>query len=210
MATATEEHHSTQELEAELEEVRAELRAKRVRNSGWHLLALFAFVIGAAALVAVTLGANDKQIAVSAMHKQMNSQLNGNGAGVMGAGSGMMGAGPAATSSKPAAGPADQVKAQLGDYWVKPSTTSVPAGKVTFTATNVGQVPHELMIERAPIKMDAPGQPNEDAAQGMIEDMDPGQSGSMTLNLQPGSYMLFCNVPGHFMMGQHTMFKVTG
>ena len=46
--------------------------------------------------------------------------------------------------------------------------------------------------------------------QGMIDDMGPGQSGHMTLNLKAGTYMLFCNVPGHYAMGQHTMFKVTG
>jgi uncharacterized cupredoxin-like copper-binding protein len=32
----------------------------------------------------------------------------------------------------------------------------------------------------------------------------------MTVNLKPGMYELFCNVPGHYAMGQHTMFKVTG
>ena len=118
--------------------------------------------------------------------------------------------GTGAASSQATAGPAQQVSAKLGDYTVTPNMTSVPAGNVTFNATNVGQVPHELMIERMPIKMDAPNQPNEDAAQGMIDDMGPGESGSMTLNLKPGNYMLFCNVPGHYAMGQHTMFKVTG
>jgi uncharacterized cupredoxin-like copper-binding protein len=207
MTTASEEHthHTTDQLEAELEEVRAELEAKSRSNSGWHLLALFAFVIAAAAFVAVVLGANDKQSAVSGMHNQMNSaQMNGVNGGAM------MGSGQGAATSQPSAGPAHVVNADLGDYWVKPSETSVPAGNVTFNATNVGQVPHELMIERMPIKMDAPGQPNEDAAQGMIDDMNPGESGSMTLNLKPGSYELFCNVPGHYGMGQHTMFKVTG
>jgi uncharacterized cupredoxin-like copper-binding protein len=204
MTTATEEHkhHTTEELEAELEEVRAELQAKRRSSGSWHLLALLAILMGAAALIAVTLGSNDKQGAVSAMHNQMNAAGMNGGA--------MMGSGSGAATSQASAGPAHVVNAQLGDYWVKPSETSVPAGNVTFNATNVGKVPHELMIERMPIKMDAPGQPNEDAAQGMIEDMDPGQSGSMTLDLKPGMYVLFCNAPGHYAQGQHTMFKVTG
>ena len=154
-----------------------------------------------AALIAVTLKLGNSENATSAMHNQMNAQANG---------AGMMGAGSGAASDQSTGAAAEVVKAQLGDYTVTPSTTSVPAGKVTFEATNVGQVPHELMIERMPIKMDAPGQPNEDAAQGMIDDMGPGQSGSMTLNLKPGNYELFCNVPGHYAMGQHTMFKVTG
>jgi uncharacterized cupredoxin-like copper-binding protein len=44
----------------------------------------------------------------------------------------------------------------------------------------------------------------------MIQDMAPGASGKMTLNLRPGMYMLFCNITGHFAAGQHTMLRVTG
>jgi uncharacterized cupredoxin-like copper-binding protein len=197
MMTATKEYepHTTQELEEELEEIRRELDAKRGGNGAVQLAAFFAVLVAIAALIAVAFKLDDSQNATTAMHNQMN-----------GAQAGMMGSG----SGQPASGATQQVSAQLGDYTVRPDVTSVPAGKVTFHATNVGQVPHELMIERMPIKMDAPGQPNEDAAQGMIDDMGPGQSGSMTLNLKPGNYMLFCNVPGHYSMGQHTMFKVTG
>jgi uncharacterized cupredoxin-like copper-binding protein len=36
------------------------------------------------------------------------------------------------------------------------------------------------------------------------------ESGHMTLNLKPGTHELFCNAPGHYAMGQHTMFEVTG
>jgi uncharacterized cupredoxin-like copper-binding protein len=102
-----------------------------------------------------------------------------------------------------------KVSVQLGDFTVKPSAPAVQAGKVTFVARNVGKVEHELMIERMPMKTDGPGQPNEEAAQGMIEDMQPGQSGRMTVKLTPGKYVLFCNVPGHYAAGQHLPFKVT-
>jgi uncharacterized cupredoxin-like copper-binding protein len=57
--------------------------------------------------------------------------------------------------------------------------------------------------------MDGPGRPNEAAAQGMIEDMEPGASGRMTVKLTPGTYILFCNVPGHYAAGQHIRFTVT-
>ena len=74
----------------------------------------------------------------------------------------------------------------------------------------MAKVTHELMVEGMPLKMDAPGRPNEEAAQGMIEDMGPGASGKMTLKLKPGSYALFCNVTGHYAAGQHIGFTVTG
>ena len=32
----------------------------------------------------------------------------------------------------------------------------------------------------------------------------------VTLELKPGSYVLFCNVSGHYAAGQHTPFTVTG
>jgi uncharacterized cupredoxin-like copper-binding protein len=206
MTTLTEhrEDQGTHDLEAELEELRHELEERKRRNSGLWLAALFALLLASAALIAVALGSNDSQNAATSMHNQMS----GSAGGMMGAGS--AGSGAATATSKPAAGPAHVVTSQLGDYWVRPNVTSVPAGNVTFKATNVGKVEHELMVERMPIKMDGPGQPNEEAAQGMIEDMEPGESGQMTLNLKPGMYMLFCNVPGHYALGQHTMLKVTG
>lgn len=100
------------------------------------------------------------------------------------------------------------VYVQLGDYWVAPAVSQVRAGKVTFMARNTGMAPHELMIERAPIKMMGPGRPDEMATQGMIEYMTSGHSGHTTLRLSPGNYLLFCNVPGHYSYGQHIPFTV--
>jgi uncharacterized cupredoxin-like copper-binding protein len=102
------------------------------------------------------------------------------------------------------------VQVELGEMYVKPSVTTVRAGKVKFAARNVGSVEHELMVERMPIRMDAPGMPTEDAALGMIEDMGPMHRGQMTLRLKPGKYELFCNVPGHYAAGQRTTLTVSG
>lgn len=102
------------------------------------------------------------------------------------------------------------VEVELGEMYVRPSVTTVPAGEVRFVARNVGKLEHELMVERMPIMMDGPGMPTEDAAMGMIEDMAPMHRGQMTLPLKPGEYELFCNVPGHYAAGQRTTFQVTG
>jgi uncharacterized cupredoxin-like copper-binding protein len=131
---------------------------------------------------------------------------NGTASGGMMAGGGAQGR---FTSTMVAAGAKGTVYAQLGEYWVAPSVRTVRAGKVTFIATNVGKLPHELMVERMPIRFDSAMHPTEDAAQGMIEDMDAGATGRMTLQLHPGMYMLFCNVTGHYAAGQHTVLKVT-
>jgi uncharacterized cupredoxin-like copper-binding protein len=123
----------------------------------------------------------------------------------------MMGAGGHGkfTATQVAAAKHGTVYVQLGDIWVSPAVPTVKAGKVVFKATNVGNIEHELMVERMPMKFDAPNQPTEEAAQGMIENMQGGASGQMTMHLKPGTYMLFCNVEGHYAAGQHILFKVT-
>jgi uncharacterized cupredoxin-like copper-binding protein len=195
--TNEELEHEMQGLEAELEEIRREVMVKRARNSAVQLAAVVGVVLGLAALGIAAFKLDDTQNPAVSMPNQIGSNM-------------MAGAGAGSAATQSSVGQTSHVTAQLGDYWIRPNVTTVPAGSVTFTATNAGQVPHELMVERMPIKMDAPMQPNEDAAQGMINDMGPGESGHMTLNLKPGMYMLFCNVPGHYAAGQHTTFRVTG
>jgi uncharacterized cupredoxin-like copper-binding protein len=43
---------------------------------------------------------------------------------------------------------------------------------------------------------------------GEVSELEPGKSGSLTLDLKPGNYILFCNVPGHYMAGMWTALKV--
>jgi uncharacterized cupredoxin-like copper-binding protein len=41
-----------------------------------------------------------------------------------------------------------------------------------------------------------------------VEEREPGQSGDLSAELQPGKYVLFCNVPGHFMAGMWAVLTV--
>jgi uncharacterized cupredoxin-like copper-binding protein len=45
---------------------------------------------------------------------------------------------------------------------------------------------------------------------GEVEDLDPGATGSMTLDLGAGHYLVFCNIPGHFAGGMWAVVEVTG
>ena len=199
------EVHHLEEQEAALERRTRSLELGGPLTLVFSLLAL-ALSIGA---FAVALSNDSDGTARSVMPSTMGrtGMTGGHAAGAMMAGGGGQGRFSAATIAAAAKG---KIYVQLGDYWVAPSVATVRARKVTFYATNVGKVPHELMVERMPIKFDSPMHPTEDAALGMIEDMDAGQSGRMTLNLAPGRYMLFCNVTGHYAAGQHTGFRVTG
>jgi uncharacterized cupredoxin-like copper-binding protein len=101
------------------------------------------------------------------------------------------------------------IKTELGEMYVKPATTELKAGKNTFIAHNAGTLPHMLMVEKTPIKMDAPGQPTESAALADTGIIQPGQTKSITVTLKKGVYDLFCNVPGHYAAGQKTTVTVS-
>jgi uncharacterized cupredoxin-like copper-binding protein len=44
---------------------------------------------------------------------------------------------------------------------------------------------------------------------GEVSELDPGASGSLTVALKPGKYLLICNVPGHYAAGMWAPFEVT-
>jgi nitrite reductase (NO-forming) len=113
--------------------------------------------------------------------------------------------GHAPTTVAPAKG---GIATELGEMFVKPAQTEIKAGKVTFIAKNVGHMPHMLMIEKTPLKMDAPGQPTESGALADTGLIQPGQTKSITVSLKKGTYALFCNVPGHYASGQKTTITV--
>lgn len=105
-------------------------------------------------------------------------------------------------------------KATMG---IKLSTVSVPAGEVTFQASNDSKdTEHEMIVAPVP----AGGKPlpfnaaedrvDEEAAGalGEVEELDPGKSGTVTLNLKPGKYVLFCNIAGHYKAGMWTLLTV--
>jgi uncharacterized cupredoxin-like copper-binding protein len=191
---------SPRSMEDEFAELQRNERSfeQRLQNSSiWIGLAAFGALILSASAFAVALTNVPST-------KTVVERASGNTAGSM-PGSSMMGGATGNTASTGAR----TVDVQLGEMFVRPNRATVSAGKVTFVAHNSGRMVHELMVERAPLKFDGPGRPNEKARLGMIENMTPGASGKMTLRLRPGTYQLFCNVPGHYAAGQHTTFTVT-
>ncbi len=94
---------------------------------------------------------------------------------------------------------------------------SVAAGKITFDVTNASkETIHEMLV--APITDENVVLPfianenrvDEEAAKdlGEVSELDPEKSGTLTLDLKPGNYVLYCNIPGHFMAGMWTVLNV--
>ena len=117
-----------------------------------------------------------------------------------------MGGGAAAKK----AAPAGAIGVELGEMFVRPAKTTLKAGKVTFAVSNGGQLPHTFMVSKDPVKVDGSGNPLESAALGgSHSELKAGASATVTVDLKPGTYVLYCDVPGHYAAGQKVTIEVT-
>lgn len=104
------------------------------------------------------------------------------------------------------------------DFAVKARRTTVTAGVVVLHVRNAGPSTHELNVDRTnDAPADLPLKPdgltvNEDASSlhrvDSIEQLDLGDSGTLTLRLRPGHYVVYCNLEGHYLGGMHLAFDV--
>jgi uncharacterized cupredoxin-like copper-binding protein len=109
---------------------------------------------------------------------------------------------------------ADMSMATMG---ITVDQASVPAGKVTFDVTNVSkEAEHEMIVAPiADMNVVLPYNADENRVDedaygdlGEVSELEPGASGSLTINLKPGLYILYCNIPGHYMAGMWTTIEV--
>ena len=115
-----------------------------------------------------------------------------------------------------------KVHAELWDkgpaMGIKLDTEAVPAGKVTFDVSNDSKnLVHEMLVVQVKNYHDSVPYSAKQARMledkvkdyGEVSELEPGQSGSVTLQLKPGKYLLICNQPGHYEMGMYTHLDVT-
>ena len=132
------------------------------------------------------------------------------------------------TSPSPGAAPASLIAVELGEtdathMFIKLSSATAAAGKVTFVVANQGTHTHEFVV----LQTDTPAAEfpiasfegetdriDEDAAGtnvGETGDMKPGETKPLVIdNLQPGHYAVVCNLPGHYRMGMHEDMTAAG
>ena len=92
--------------------------------------------------------------------------------------------GPEGQPPGPPTPPAAQVvDVKMREWAFDPSPVLGKAGRITFRIKNEGAVEHNFLIENKP------------GAQ--VDAIQPGGSKTLTVDLTPGQYTIFCNLPGH-------------
>lgn len=120
-----------------------------------------------------------------------------------GSSSGSSGASSGAPSAAAAPQPANSsvsgttVTATETEFKIALSQTSLKPGSYTFQARNAGRFPHALSIT-------GPG-----VSKQSTNTLQPGQTGNVTVALQPGDYTVFCPVDGHRARGMLTHISVS-
>jgi uncharacterized cupredoxin-like copper-binding protein len=134
---------------------------------------------------------------------------------------------PSASASAPSAsaGGNSTVSATLKEWQISLSSAALSAGGITFNITNNGDKEHEFVVRKTDKQADslvlnADGEVSEDDP-SLTEVGDPSEvaeiaSGStdktLTVTLQPGHYVIFCNLHVeellHYQKGMHVDFTV--
>jgi uncharacterized cupredoxin-like copper-binding protein len=90
---------------------------------------------------------------------------------------------------------ANTVDVTLTEYQISMPTT-LQAGPTTFTVSNTGAETHGFEVE---------GQGIEEELEGELQ---PGDSGTLEVNLEPGTYTIYCPVNGHRGLGMELSVTV--
>jgi uncharacterized cupredoxin-like copper-binding protein len=94
-------------------------------------------------------------------------------------------------------------------------SSSVPAGAVSFAITNEGVKNHEFVVLSSDLAADQlemnGDEANEDAYTLIdeVEDIPGGETATLNVTLDPGHYVIICNIKGHYRMGMETELTVS-
>ena len=110
------------------------------------------------------------------------------------------------------------VSVQLSDFKLTTPTLSVPPGYVTFRVRNAGPSMHEFIVDRTDVAADAlplnaDGITVDEKSKKLrtVDDLDEvrlNATRDLTLDLDPGRYVLYCNLEGHYRGGMYAMVEV--
>jgi uncharacterized cupredoxin-like copper-binding protein len=102
----------------------------------------------------------------------------------------------ATTTSKPKPKPATAQTVAVTETEFKIALQQQPqAGAVTFDVKNAGKLPHDFVVEGGGVDEKTPT-------------LNPGASAKLKVTLKPGSYELYCSIPGHKQAGMEVKLSL--
>lgn len=75
-------------------------------------------------------------------------------------------------------------------------SSQATAGEITFVVENTGAMVHDFAIRG-------------DGVDKATPEIDPGESATLTVTLEPGTYTYICTIPGHEQLGMRGTFTVS-
>lgn len=125
---------------------------------------------------------------------------------------------PTAPAS-PTGGGGGSVQATQKDFSIALSPGTASSGSVTFDITNNGPSTHEFVVFKTDLAEDQlptddSGNEVDEEGEGVAhvdeqEDIAANSSATLTVDLQPGTYVVICNLPGHYKLGMHAALTVS-
>jgi len=104
------------------------------------------------------------------------------------------------------------------EWAIEISSSLHEAGTATFNLQNLGTIAHEFLVVRSDksaaqlvASVDKVTSRIDEAQLDVVNEQpeyDPGVPGMVTVNLEPGHYVLMCNIAGHYKAGMHADLDV--
>ena len=92
------------------------------------------------------------------------------------------------TEAEEPSGGGETIAISETDFKLDPADVTAQAGTVTFELSNDGESPHDLEVEGNGIEE-------------VSDTMNPGDSTELTVDLEAGSYKIYCTIDGHAKLG---------
>lgn len=109
----------------------------------------------------------------------------------------------------------ETVQVDLTEYSISLDSSTVPQGRVEFAIDNQGAMVHEIevfagatdgqVLPVAKSVADTGGLELVDE----VEDILPASRSRLTTDLEPGTYLVICNLPDHYEQGMYAFLTVT-
>jgi plastocyanin len=102
-------------------------------------------------------------------------------------------------AGEPVSSSTDAVSVSLADFMIEPSAFELDGPTVSFEVVNDGPTPHNLTVRDA-----------SDEIVMATADLAAGATETITADLEPGEYTVFCSLAGHESLGMAGSLTVAG